>query len=55
MSLLKYEEVRPWARAIKQRTSLREMPPWYIDRNVGIHQFKNDRSLSDEEIATIAK
>jgi hypothetical protein len=53
MSLLTYEEVRPWARAIKQRTSLREMPPWYIDRNVGIHRFKNDRSLSDEEIATI--
>ncbi len=43
MSLLTYEEVRPWARAIKQRTSLREMPPWYIDRNVGIHRFKNDR------------
>src|SRR5467141_4406570 len=55
MSLLTYEDVRPWARAIKQRTSLREMPPWYIDRTVGIHQFKNDRSLSDEDIATIAK
>src|SRR5436190_20892593 len=54
MSLLTYEDVRPWARAIKQRTSLREMPPWYIDRNVGIHNFKNDPSLSDEQIATIA-
>jgi len=31
MSLLTYEDVRPWARAIKQRTLLREMPPWYID------------------------
>jgi len=31
------------------------MPPWYIDRNVGIHRFKNDRSLSDEEIATIGR
>src|SRR5712691_10529845 len=28
MSLLTYEDARPWARAIKQRTSLREMPPW---------------------------
>src|SRR3989442_4848200 len=55
MSLLTYEDVRPWARAIKQRTSLREMPPWYIDRNVGIHGFKNDPSLSDQQIATIAK
>src|SRR5438094_6636476 len=55
MSLLTYEDARPWARAIKQRTSLREMPPWYIDRTVGIHQFKNDRSLSEEDIATIAK
>src|SRR5216117_1773715 len=44
MSLLTYEDVRPWARAIKQRTSLREMPPWYIDRNVGIHRFQNDPS-----------
>src|SRR5215510_9769433 len=55
MSLLTYEDVRPWARAIKLRTSAREMPPWYIDRNLGIHRFKNDPSLSDEQIATIAK
>src|ERR1700680_3869757 len=41
MSLLTYEDVRPWAKALKQRTALREMPPWYIDRNVGIHKFKN--------------
>ena len=26
MSLLTYEEVRPWARAIKDRTAQREMP-----------------------------
>lgn len=53
MSLLTYEEVRPWARAIKQRVAGREMPPWHISRNVGIQQFKNDRSMTDEEIATI--
>ena len=32
------------------------MPPgWYIDRTVGIQDFKNDPTLSDEEIATIAQ
>jgi hypothetical protein len=54
MSLLTYEQVRPWARAIKQRTEVREMPPWYVERNVGIQRFKGDRSLSDGEILTIA-
>ncbi len=55
MSLMTYEDVRPWARAIKRRTSAREMPPWYIDRHVGIRKFKEDPSLRDEEIDTIAK
>ena len=54
MSLTTYDEVRPWARAIKLRTAKREMPPWFIEKNVGIQQFKDDISLSDEEIATIA-
>jgi hypothetical protein len=31
------------------------MPPWHIDKTVGIQEFENDRSLSDEQIATIAK
>ena len=53
-SLVTYEDVRPWARAIQQRTAAREMPPWYIDKNVGIQKFKNDSSLRDEEIATLA-
>jgi len=55
MSLMTYEETRPWARAIKQRVSAREMPPWGIDKNVGIQEFKNDWSLSDAEIARIAR
>jgi mono/diheme cytochrome c family protein len=58
MSLTTYEEVRPWARAIKQRTSIGPhagvMPPWYMEKNIGIQSFKEDPSLSDEEIATIA-
>ncbi len=59
MSLSTYEEARPWARAIKQRTSIGPkagvMPPWYVEKNIGIQQFQNDPSLSDEEIAIIAK
>ena len=53
MSLLTYREVRPWARAIRDKTAQREMPPWFIERNVGVRSFKEDPSLSDEEIATI--
>src|SRR6202049_2235480 len=55
MSLLTYEDARPWARSIKQKVAAREMPPWYIDKTVGIRHFSNDVSLSDQEIATIAK
>jgi mono/diheme cytochrome c family protein len=54
MSLLTFNEVRPWAKSIRARVVRREMPPWSIDRNVGIDKFKNDRSLTDEQIATIA-
>ena len=58
MSLISYQDVRPWARAIKYRTGLRDkmgvMPPWYIEKDIGIQDFKNDPSLSDEEITKIA-
>ena len=55
MSLLSYQEVRPWARAIKTRVASREMPPWHVDKTIGITKFKSDPSLSDEEIETIVK
>ena len=55
MSLSTYSEVRPWARAIKERTAQRTMPPWFIDKNVGVQEFKDDPSLSAAEIATIAR
>ena len=55
MSLRTFEESRPWARSIKARVETREMPPWHIDKTVGVQEFKNDRSLSDEQIATIVK
>ena len=54
MSFLTYEDVRPWTRAIKQKVMAREMPPWFIDRTVGISKFKDDPSLTDREIETIA-
>src|SRR5262245_3235956 len=55
MSLVTYEEVRPWARSIRQRVAARDMPPWHLDKTVGVRKYKNDRSLSDDEIATIVK
>ena len=47
MSLVTFEETRPWARSIKARVAARQMPPWHIDPTVGIQHFKNDRSLTD--------
>jgi hypothetical protein len=55
MSLLTYEDARPWARAIRAQVAKRAMPPWFIDKNVGIQRFSDDRSLSDKEIDTIVK
>ena len=58
MSLLTYAQARPWARAMKRRTAMGPragvMPPWYIERDIGIQEFKLDPSLSDEEVAMIA-
>ena len=50
MSLVTYAEARPWARSIKARVAEHQMPPWHIDKTVGIQKFKNDRSLTDEQI-----
>src|SRR6185295_14126313 len=55
MSLMTYQDVRPWARSIKQRVADREMPPWGIDPHVGIQSFKNDPSLREDEIEKIVK
>ena len=53
MSLLTYEDARKYAKQIKARVGERLMPPWHIDKTVGIHEFKNDRSLTDEQVDTI--
>ncbi|HEY2845818.1 MAG TPA: cytochrome c [Bryobacteraceae bacterium] len=55
MSLLTYEQTRPWAKAIKERVVSRTMPPWHLDKTVGIQEFQNDMSLSEEQIRTIAR
>src|SRR4029453_17041626 len=53
MSLLSYEDVRPWAKSIRLKVANREMPPWGADPRFGT--FKDDRSLTPEQIDTIAK
>ena len=57
MPLIEYEDVRPYARRIMLRTSIRDeagtMPPWYIEKDIGIQHYKDDPSLSDAELAAI--
>ncbi len=53
MSLLTYEQAKEYADEIRAKVSQRLMPPWHIDKTVGIQLFKNDRSLSEAQIATI--
>ena len=55
MSLLTYEQTRAYAKVVRQRVTARTMPPWFIDKTVGIQHFSNDVSLSDAQVATIAK
>src|SRR5262245_6899203 len=52
MSLMTFEDARPWARAVKQKVVAREMPPWGADPTIG--KFSNDVSLKPSEIETIA-
>ncbi len=55
MVLDTYEQVRAFAPLIKHSVETRTMPPgWYMDRTLGIQDFKNDPSLSEQEIETIA-
>ena len=58
MPLVTYEDVQPHAMAMMRRTGIRDrqgtMPPWYVEKDIGIQQYKDDPSLSDEEVAAIA-
>jgi mono/diheme cytochrome c family protein len=53
MSLMNYKEVRPWARAIREKVASRDMPPWHADPQHG--EWANDRRMSQSEIDTIVK
>jgi mono/diheme cytochrome c family protein len=55
MPFVTYQQVRPWAKAIRERVVRRQMPPWHVDPTTGIQKFANDISLTDAEIATIAR
>ncbi|MBI3262410.1 MAG: hypothetical protein HYZ58_04580, partial [Acidobacteria bacterium] len=52
MSLMSYQEVRPWARAIEEQVSARRMPPWKPEPGYG-GPFIGNRRLSDEQVARI--
>jgi len=61
MSLLTYAQARPYAREMKRRTALAHapymrgaMPPWFLERTIGVQKVKDDNSLNDEEIDAIA-
>jgi mono/diheme cytochrome c family protein len=47
MSLLSYEDARPWAKAMRDEVGAGVMPPWHADPKVG--HFKNERRLTDEQ------
>jgi hypothetical protein len=50
MAFMTYDQVRPWAKAIREAVLLKKMPPWFADPHIG--RFSNDRSLSTREIET---
>jgi len=52
MSLISYEDARPWARAIKTKTTAKQMPPWFADPDYG--PFSNERKLTSRQIETLS-
>lgn len=52
MSFRNYDEVRPWAVAIREEVLTRRMPPWGAVKGFG--EFRDDMGLSQEEISRIA-
>ena len=54
MAFMSYEEVRPWAKSMGKQVLAKEMPPW--DASEEFHGvFSNERTLTDDEIATIVR
>jgi mono/diheme cytochrome c family protein len=58
MSLVTYEETVPFAGLIEYKTGLRDragaMPPYYLEHDIGIQDYKDDPSLTDAELAAIS-
>ena len=58
MPLVTYDQVAPFAGLIEYKTGLRDragaMPPWYMEKDIGIQDYKNDPSLNDKEIVAIS-
>src|SRR5215467_8008124 len=50
-SMLTYEQVRPWAKAIKEAVLQRKMPPWFADPQFG--KFANNPTLAKTDIDTL--
>jgi hypothetical protein len=53
MPLLNYEQARPWAKSIREKVSLGQMPPWHAAEPRGT--FSNDRRLSDADKDTLVR
>src|SRR5206468_5142822 len=48
---MSYDQVRPWAEAIKSSVLTKKMPPWFADPHYG--KFSNDRTMSEADINTL--
>ena len=53
MSLLSYEDARPWAKAIREKVAVGNMPPWHATQAHGT--FSNDRRLSEKDKETLIR
>jgi hypothetical protein len=53
MSLLTYEQARPWAKSIREKVAQGQMPPWHAVNPRGT--FSNDRRLTDQDKATLVR
>jgi hypothetical protein len=50
MSLISYQDARPWAKAMKVAVATKKMPPWFAE----VGHFANDRTLSDADVKTLS-
>lgn len=53
MSLMSYEQARPWVKSIRNMVDTRQMPPWHADPTIG--QWENDRRLSERDWFTVLR